>query len=70
MSLQFPLLSEWLITHTAAILALLLKVSESTLKITGQNMRIPVGRYVSWKPQCSEMFSWYGGIEERREGLG
>jgi hypothetical protein len=23
-------------------------------------MKIPVGRYVNWKPQCSEMFSWYG----------
>jgi hypothetical protein len=39
-------------------------------RITGKNMKTPVGRYVSWKPQCSEMSSWYGGIEERREGLG
>jgi hypothetical protein len=31
MSLQFPLLSECLITDVAAILALLWKVSESTL---------------------------------------
>jgi hypothetical protein len=31
MSLQVPLLSEYLITDTAAILALLLKVRESTL---------------------------------------
>jgi hypothetical protein len=31
MSLQFPLLSEGLITEVAAILALLLKVSESAL---------------------------------------
>jgi hypothetical protein len=31
MALQFPLLSECLITDVAAILALLLKASESTL---------------------------------------
>jgi hypothetical protein len=34
---------------------------------TRKNMKIPVWRYVSWKLQCSEMSSWYGGIEERRK---
>jgi hypothetical protein len=39
-------------------------------EITRKNMKIPVGRYLSWKPQSSEMSSWYGVIEERRKGLG
>jgi hypothetical protein len=56
MSLQDPLLSECLITDPAAILALLLKVCESTLQNNKKNMNIPVGRYVSWRPQCSETF--------------
>jgi hypothetical protein len=29
-------------------------------------MRIPVGRYVSLKPQRSEVFSWYGERGKRR----
>jgi hypothetical protein len=33
-------------------------------------MKIPVGRYVSWKPQCSEMFSWYGEEGKRGERKG
>jgi hypothetical protein len=35
-------------------------------EIRGKNMRIPVGGYVSLKPHCSEMFSWYGDRGKRR----
>jgi hypothetical protein len=28
-------------------------------------MKIPVGRYESLKPQCHEMFSWYGERDKR-----
>jgi hypothetical protein len=35
-------------------------------KITGKNMKIPAGRYVSLKPQCREIFSWYGERGKRR----
>jgi hypothetical protein len=68
MSLQFPLLSECLITDPAAILALLLKVCESTLQNNRKNMNIPVGRYVSWRPRCSEMFRWYGRGDRGKGG--
>jgi hypothetical protein len=39
-------------------------------KITGKIVKIPVGRYVSWKPQCSEMFNWYGEMGKRGEKKG
>jgi hypothetical protein len=41
---------------------------ECPVEKQGKNMRIPVGRYVSWKPQCSEMFSWYGERGKRDRG--
>jgi hypothetical protein len=69
MCLQLPLLSESLVTDPAAILALLLKVSECPVE-QEKNMTIPVGRYVSWEPHCSEMFSWYGERSKRGERKG
>jgi hypothetical protein len=33
-------------------------------------MKILVERYVSWKPQCSEMYSWYGERGKRGERKG
>jgi hypothetical protein len=61
MCLLIPLFSECLVAHITVVLALLLEVSESTLQNNRKkNMRIPAGRYVSFKPQSNEMFSWYG----------
>jgi hypothetical protein len=33
-------------------------------------MKIPAGTYVSWKPQCSEVCSWYGESGKRGQRKG